>query len=182
MRYGIKVIIAAVMVICVTACDTSTDSAGANQPAAEAAFLAARSVVESAYNDAPNDIVKSRIYDEWQNKGSCAAVKTGSFTNWTGSVSKIEKADDVDKIFVSHGKNGAIFEVNPADQVTLSGFVDQASPAYKVIETLQVGQAVTFSGTFDPGACSSTGGLLHDGAIERPEFDVHFSHVSPQSE
>lgn|GEM_PF-6864644 len=166
------------------ASNTETSAPAPTVPPAEAAFLAAKVAVESRFDSAPNDMVKHQVAGAWRNGGTCSALKTATFTNWIGTITKIEY-------------NGDLF-VDLGDNVSLDASIDTKSPLFKVVSKLKEGDAVEVSGVFDPGdlnrvlsggtpkclAVAITDNLFDEdsGTVKAPHFNVTFSHVGHQSE
>jgi hypothetical protein len=150
---------------------------GPTQPVAEAKFLASKDAIEARFDNAPNDMVKHQIAGEWQNGGSCPAVKSAQFTDWVGTIKTIQY--------------DGTFEVDLGDDVTLNGSIDSTSPLFKEVSALHEGDTVKVSGTFSMDQAGSeciaqptTDNLLDmdTGSVTNPDFNVDFSRVAPQSE
>ena len=146
---------------------------GPNQPAAEAAFLASKDAIEARFGNAPNDMVKHQIAGEWQNGGSCPAVKSAQFTDWVGTIKTIQY--------------DGTFEVDLGDNVLFHGSIDSASPLFKEVSALSEGDTVKVSGAFsmdqDGSECiahasSDWVGNTDAGSVQSPIFDVLYSRVS----
>jgi len=189
---ALAIVIAIVILVVVISANTSsnnrsntkTSAPAPTAPPDEAAFLAAKVAVESRFDNAPNDMVKHQIAGAWRNGGTCSALKTATFTNWIGTIAKIEY-------------NGDLY-VDLGDNVTLDASIHTASPLFKVVSTLKEGDAVEVSGVFDPGtidrvlnggapkcmAVATTDNLLDEdsGTVKTPHFNVTFSRVAPQSD
>jgi hypothetical protein len=171
MNYCIGVILALIATLSLASCDDSNSGNANNapdQPADEAAFIAAKTQIASDYDQAPNDIVKGQIYDRWRNGGSCAALKSPKFADWTGTVKSI----------LSDGG----FIVEMGDGVSVEADVDQSSPVFKVISGLREGDSVKISGAFvsDDSKCAAQviAPPWGDSAVKSPDFKVTFSEVA----
>lgn len=169
----IRIAMALLAGLSLSSCDDSNSGKAKgnapDQPVDEAAFIAAKVAVASAYDQAPNDIVKGQIYDRWRNTGSCAALKSAKFADWTGTVSSI--------------LSGGGFIVDLGDGVQIESDVDQSSPVFKVISGLREGNSVKVSGAFvsdDPKCAAQViAPPWGDSAVKNPDFKVTFSEVAP---
>jgi hypothetical protein len=144
----------------------------------EIAFLASKDAAAARFDNAPNDMVKHQIAGVWRNGGTCSALKTATFTNWTGTIAKIYYDGD---LYVDLG-----------DNVTLDASIDTASPLFKVVSTMKEGDAVEVSGAFDdqvlndPSCMANprTTDLLDEdtGTVKTPRFGVTLSRIAPHRE
>ena len=156
-----------------SACDDSDSNKARNEstdlPADEAALIAAKTSVASAYDDAPNDIVKGQIYDDWRRTGSCAALKSPDFVDWIATVKSIQ--------------SGGGFIVEIGGGVELESTLGPSTPLFKVISGLREGDTVKISGQFvsdDPKcAIQVIAPPWGDSAIKNPDFNVSFSEITP---
>jgi hypothetical protein len=172
MANRIKMALGLVACLSLSSCDDSNSKANSNaadQPVDEATFIAAKVQVASDYDQAPNDVVKGQIYDRWRAAGSCVALRSPKFADWTGTVNSI--------------LSGGGFIVDIGEGVLLEGDVDQSSPVFKVISGLRDGDSVKISGTFtsdDPKCAAQViAPPWGDSAVKSPDFKVTFSQVAP---
>jgi hypothetical protein len=172
MKSRISAVAAIIAALSLASCDDSNSKKASNapdQPPDEAAFIAAKVQVASDYDQAPNDIVKGQIYDRWRNGGSCVALKSPKFSDWTGTVKSV----------LSDGG----FIVDIGEDVSVESDVDQSSPVFKVISGLREGDSVKISGTFvsdDPKCAAQViAPPWGDSAVKSPDFKVTLSDVTP---
>lgn len=172
MKRHVGLILSLIAALSLSSCDDSNSNKASNapdQPADEAAFIAAKVQVASDYDQAPNEIVKGQIYDRWRNSGSCAALKSPEFADWTGTVKST--------------LSGGGFIVDLGEGVEIESDVDQSSPVFKVISGMREGDSVKVSGTFvsdDPKCAAQVIAVpWGDSAVKNPDFKVTFSNVTP---
>ena len=176
---GLILVLGGIIDAIMQASPTSSAPAGPPRPGIETAFLASKMAVESRFDAAPNDMAKHRIAKAWKNGGTCAALKTTTFTDWVGTINTI-----------SYDGN---FIVDLGDGVTLDGTVESHSPQGRAVAKMQEGDTVIVSGQFHPDAlvqalnmaftgnaytCKAHPTNTFDaGSVRHPSFDVTYSRI-----
>jgi hypothetical protein len=151
-------------------------------PDQEAKFVAVSVAAREAYKAGANEMAKGAARP-YRAKGLCNQAQGRAIQNWVGKIETLSSNSDGkgvlsvvigDKIYLKTWNNS----VSDIGDRTL---IEPGSPLYQKAVVLQVGQAVSFSGSFIPSQtdCVREGSLTLDGSMTKPEFIFRFSDIAP---
>jgi len=154
-------------------------------PAEEQAFLAAVQQGQSAFRAAPNDMAKGGTRS-LRRDSICKSLTGMAISNWVGDIEQLS----------SNGEGKGVLELSLADSIHVktwnNSFSDAsdgtliapASPLFKGLSQMKVGDLVIFSGIFIPDLldCVKETSLSLEGSMTDPEFLFRFSSVRLASE
>ena len=155
---------------------------GTHQAAFQQAIIDAR----TAYNDAPNDLVRDKERPK-RGEAVCAAVPSPEVRDWVGTVYDLTSTGDGSGVFSVELEQDIWLSTwnNSASETTtgLHTLVPADSPLYGQIAGLRKGQQVMFSGSFfmdkADGDCFNELSLTMRGSMSEPAFLFRFSDVRP---
>jgi hypothetical protein len=102
----------------------------------------------ASYDNAPNDVAKRQVQDEFEQAYSSLCPQQKTFTNWMGTITELWQPGLTPMFKFDMGR-GVIFD-NGEDADTGADALDTNSPAYKkVLQTLHVGDQISVSGKFE---------------------------------
>ncbi len=158
----------------------SVSSAEAETPYAEQQFIKAVHDGHAAYDAAGNDMQKGATRPR-RAKAVCAALPSGSASNWTGKIYKLSSNSD--------GKG--VLEIELASDVWVKTWSNSFSDIgdhtliepdcdlFGKVSAMSEGQSVTFSGTFLRSStdCYKEPSMSISGSMTEPEYLMRFAAV-----
>ncbi|KMQ73997.1 hypothetical protein [Marinobacter subterrani] len=143
-----------------------------NMPEAQKSFLAVMADAARAYEDAPNELVKSTI--ERDRRTDSREFTKDGLTAWTGVLERLETNGDGNGIVVIRANSHTTFQTwnNAYSDAQYNTLIPNGSELYTKVAQLSVGAPVRFSGNI-----VSEGSATERGSVIEPEFIVRFSNV-----
>lgn len=131
-----------------------------NLPASQKAFCKALNEHRDAYNDAPNDLKKSKTRKD-RAEALKAAVPGGRVTKWEGTVSELTTTGDGNVVLKVQPLGCEDFTVgtwnNEFSDIMDKTLISKNSSIFDVLAEMSVGQGLTFSGRLVPDSEGNDG-------------------------
>ena len=168
-------------IFCLSCGESSGDKLVSDIPSEQVEFQEARNTFYSSYQNAPNEIKKSNVFNASREHTCTYKQKYGdSFSNWTGTVSTLSTDQGGDEV--------TVFSIVSDEQgipvVYKELGIKRGSPLYTQISELAIGQKVYFSFTFEDESfstnvkeCFDEMSITELGSLEEPEFRVSFKSI-----
>ncbi|NYT68703.1 hypothetical protein [Pusillimonas noertemannii] len=154
---------------------TAKELVALRMPDAQKGFLGVMAAAAVAYDDAPNELVKSKIAK--QRKIDSREFTPGSkLENWTGVIEGLQTNGDGKAIVSIRANATTTFKTwnNAFSDIKDGTLIPQASPLFDVLAGLSEGTPVSFSGFL-----ASEGSATEQGSVRKPEFIVRFESIEP---
>lgn len=151
-----------------------TELANKSMPEAQKSFLAVMADAAKAYEDAPNELVKSSI--ERDRRTESREFTKDGMSAWTGVLERLETNGDGHGIVVIRANPNTTFQTwnNAYSDAQYNTLIPNGSELYNTVAGLATGTPVRFSGNI-----VSEGSATERGSVIEPEFIVRFSNVEP---
>lgn len=161
--------------------DSSGDKIISDTPSEQVEFQEARNTFFNSYENAPNEIKKSDVFNASREHTCSYKQKYGdSFSNWTGTVSTISTDQGGDEV--------TVFSIVSDEQgipvVYKELGIKRGSPLYTQISEFSIGQKVHFTFSFEDESfstnvkeCFDEMSITELGSLEEPEFRVSFKSI-----
>ncbi|WP_395029785.1 hypothetical protein [Alcaligenes aquatilis] len=154
---------------------TAKELVALRMPDSQKGFLEVMTAAALAYDDAPNELVKSKIAK--QRKIDSREFTPGSkLENWAGVIEGLQTNGDGKAIVVIRANATTTFKTwnNAFSDIKDNTLIPQASPLFDVLAGLSEGAPVSFSGFL-----ASEGSATEQGSVRKPEFIVRFESIEP---
>ena len=167
--------------LCLSCGDCSGDKIVSDIPSEQVEFQEARNTFFISYQNAPNEIKKSDVFNASREHTCSYKQKYGdSFSNWTGTVSTISTDQGGDEV--------TVFSIVSDEQgipvVYKELGIKRGSPLYRQISEYAIGQKVHFTFSFEDESfstnvkeCFDEMSITELGSLEEPEFRVIFKSI-----
>jgi len=144
-------------------------------PAGQKSFLAVIAEAANAYEDAPNELVKSSI-DKARRVDSREFTSNGQLKGWVGILERLGTNGDGNGIIVIRANPKTTFQTwnNAFSDINDKTLIPNGSELYNAVAQLAEGTPVIFSGRL-----LGEGSTTEEGSVMEPEFIVRFSSIEP---
>ena len=154
-----------------------------SMPLDEKQFITVIETARTAYNAAPNDMLKG-VERVNRKKAIRSALPKRIVSGWIGKVIKLDSTGkDAKGIFgVSIAKDISIKTWNNTfSDTSFETLIESDSSLFKVVSSMKVGDMVRFSGEFFDSQedCAKESSVTTSGSMNDPEFIFRFSRVEP---
>ncbi|WP_189469775.1 hypothetical protein [Litchfieldella qijiaojingensis] len=155
---------------------SSFERVAAEMPANQRNFLAVMADAAAQYDEAPNELVQSRIDRERKVASREFVGEGGLVTNWVGILETLGTNGDGNAIVTIRGNDQVVFKTwnNALSDMEAKTLIPHDSDLYVALAELSEGTAVTFSGRL-----RDEGSMTERGSVMEPEFIVRFSSIAP---
>lgn len=149
-------------------------------PADEQAFVQAVMGATESYRAAGTDFQKGATRPA-RAKAVCKAVSSPKVSKWVGTVAKLStNSDGKGVISISIAKNVELKTWNNTlSDIGTGSLIEPGSKLFNVLGTLNVGDGVVFSGSFEKSEtdCYRESSMTLDGSMKNPEYIMKFQSV-----
>ncbi|SFU00101.1 hypothetical protein SAMN04487956_14916 [Halomonas saccharevitans] len=139
-------------------------------------FLSVMANAAAEYDDAPNELVQSRIDRERKSASREFVGDGGLVTNWVGILESLGTNGDGNGIVTIRANEQVVFKTwnNALSDIDARTLIPHDSELYETLAGLSKGAAVSFSGRL-----IDEGSMTEKGSVMEPEFIVRFSSITP---
>jgi hypothetical protein len=163
-----------------TAAATST-STQIPIPDDQARFIAANDAGRTAYKAGANDMAKGAARP-YRAQSLCRGAQIRNVQNWVGKVATLSSNGDgkgVLSVMIGNDVQVKTWN-NSMSDIGDQTLIEPTSALFRKAVSLQVGQVVTFSGSFIPSQtdCVRESSMTLDGSMTRPEYIFKFLDIA----
>lgn len=133
------------------------------------------------YGQAANDMQKGAVRTA-RRAAICSAFPSMHVKDWVGSIATLDSTDKGNGVLgVSLNENLTVTTNNNdlSDSLGTATTIPESSPLFAIVSKMKTGDAVIFSGDFQPSDndCFDELSLTTDGGMQQPEFEFKFTNV-----
>lgn len=160
---------------------SAPDPVMANRPADQTAFIQAVEQGQTSAKSAKNDMQKGGAKAS-RDKAMCAAIKSMTVNNWTGTLATIDSNSDgmgVVSIRIARDVHVKTWN-NSFSDIGDKTLLEPGSDLFNKVSGMSKRTKVKFSGSFiaEEDNCVKESSMTLDGKLEEPEFIFRFSDIS----